>query len=78
MRNYITACPNVGLTLMNTEVKMMEDLLKQASIQNKIDPNIVSQILDIERKNVYKKRRNIFGDLRKLIEDSAEAEAKDK
>lgn len=57
---------------------MMEDLLKQASIQNKIDPNIVSQILDIERKNVYKKRRNIFGDLRKLIEDSAEAEAKDK
>lgn len=56
----------------------MEDLLKQASIQNKIDPNIVSQILDIERKNVYKKRRNIFGDLRKLIEDSAEAEAKDK
>lgn len=63
---------------MNTEVKMMEDLLKQASIQNKIDPNIVSQILDIERKNVYKKRRNIFGDLRKLIEDSAEAEAKDK
>ncbi len=63
---------------MNTEVKMMEDLLNQTSIQNKIDPSIVSQIFDIERKNVYKKRRNIFGDLRKLIEDSAEVEAIDK
>ena len=56
----------------------MEDLLNQTSIQNKIDPSIVSQIFDIERKNVYKKRRNIFGDLRKLIEDSAEVEAIDK
>ena len=63
---------------MNTEVKMMEDLLNQTSIQNKIDPSIVSQIFDIERKNVYKKRRNIFGDLRKLIADSAEVEAIDK
>lgn len=53
----------------------MEDLLNKASIQNNIDSSVVSQILDIERKNVYKKRRNIFGDLRKLIEDSAEAEA---
>lgn len=53
----------------------MEDLLERASIQHNIDPDAVSQILDIERKNVYKKRRNIFGDLRKLIEDSAEAEA---
>ena len=56
---------------------MMEDLFNQTSIQNKIDPNVVSQILDIERKNVYKKRRNIFGDLRKLIEDNAEAEVAD-
>ena len=53
----------------------MEDLLERASIQHNIDPDAVSQILDIERKNVYKKRRNIFGDLRKLIEDNAEAEA---
>ena len=48
----------------------MEDLLYKISIQHEVE------ILDIERKNVYKKRRNIFGDLRKLIEESAEAEAK--
>lgn len=53
---------------------MMDELLKETSIQNKIDPDIVSEILDIERKNVYKKRRFIFGDLKKLIEDNAEAE----
>ena len=52
----------------------MDDLLKKASIQNKIDADVVSEILDIERKNVYKKRRFIFGDLKKLIEDSSEAE----
>lgn len=56
----------------------MEDLLKKISIQNKIDPEAVIQILDIEKKNVYKKRRFIFGDLKKLIEDSAEAEVKEK
>ena len=54
----------------------MEDLLYKISIQHEVDPAVVSQILYIERKNVYKKRRNIFGDLRKLIEESAEAEAK--
>lgn len=57
---------------------MMEELLNKASVQNNISPSVVSQILDIERRNVYKKRRNIFGDLRKLIEDSAEAEATQK
>ena len=56
----------------------MEDLLNKTSIQNKIDPDVVSKILDIEKKNVYKKRRFIFGDLKKLIEDSAEAEVKGK
>ena len=52
----------------------MDDLLKKASIQNKIDADVVSEILDIERKNVYKKRR----DLKKLIEDSSEAEVMQK
>lgn len=63
---------------MNIEVKTLEDLLKKISYQNKINPEIVSQILDIERRNVYKKRRFIFGDLKKLIEDNAEAEAMQK
>lgn len=63
---------------MNIEVKTLEDLLKKISHQNKINPEIVSQILDIERRNVYKKRRFIFGDLKKLIEDNAEAEAMQK
>ena len=63
---------------MSIEVKTMEDLLNKTSIQNKIDPDVVSKILDIEKKNVYKKRRFIFGDLKKLIEDSAEAEVKGK
>lgn len=57
---------------------MMEESLNKASVQNNISPSVVSQILDIERRNVYKKLRNIFGDLRKLIEDSAEAEATQK
>ena len=39
----------------------MEDLLNQTSIQNKIDPNVVSQILDIERKNVYKNGATFLG-----------------
>lgn len=56
----------------------MDDLLKKASIQNKIDADVVSEILDIERKNVYKKRRFILGDLKKLIEDSSEAEVMQK
>lgn len=63
---------------MNIEVKTLEDLLKKISHQNKINPEIVSKILDIERRNVYKKRRFIFGDLKKLIEDNAEAEAMQK
>lgn len=53
----------------------MDELLRKTSVQNEINPEIVSQILDIERKNVYKKRRFIFGDLKKLIEDGAEGEA---
>ena len=53
----------------------MEDLLYKISIQHEVAPAVVLQIIDIERKNVYKKRRIIFGDLRKLIEESAEAEA---
>lgn len=59
---------------MNTEVNVVDELLKETSIQNEIDPDVVFEILDIERKNVYKKRRFIFGDLKKLIEDSSEAE----
>lgn len=56
----------------------MEDLLYKISIHHEVEPTAVLQILDIERKNVYKKRRNIFGDLRKLIEESAEAEVIEK
>lgn len=52
----------------------MDELLKSTSMQNHIDPDVVSEILDIERRNVYKKRRFIFGDLKKIIEDSYEAE----
>ena len=63
---------------MNIEVRIVEELLKETSTQNGIDPKVISQILDIERKNVYKKKRFIFGDLKKLIEDSAEAEAMQK
>lgn len=63
---------------MSIEVKIVEDLLKNISTQNKINPEAVFQILDIEKKNVYKKRRDIFGSLKKLIEDSAEAEVREK
>ena len=63
---------------MNIDVRIVEELLKETSTQNGIDPKVISQILDIERKNVYKKKRFIFGDLKKLIEDSAEAEAMQK
>lgn len=60
---------------MNIEVKTMDELLKKISHQNELNFETISQILEIERKNVYKKRRFIFGDLKKLIEDNAEVEA---
>lgn len=60
---------------MNIEVKTMDELLKKISHQNELNFETIFQILEIERKNVYKKRRFIFGDLKKLIEDNAEVEA---
>ena len=60
---------------MNIEVKAMDELLKKISHQNELNFETIFQILEIERKNVYKKRRFIFGDLKKLIEDNAEVEA---
>lgn len=60
---------------MNIEVKTMDELLKKISNQNELNFETIFQILEIERKNVYKKRRFIFGDLKKLIEDNAEVEA---
>ena len=60
---------------MNIEVKTMDELFKKISNQNELNFETIFQILEIERKNVYKKRRFIFGDLKKLIEDNAEVEA---
>ena len=39
-----------------------------------VEPDIVEEIIKIEKDNVHKKSRQIFGDLRKIIEESAKKE----
>ena len=52
----------------------MKKLLEEISASNQVELDVIEQILEIEHKNVYKKRRVIFGDLKQIIEDHAEAE----
>jgi len=39
-----------------------------------VEPDIVEEIIKIEKDNVHKKSRQIFGDLRKIIEEAAKKE----
>lgn len=53
----------------------MEDLLKKIAEESGIEPAVVEEILEIERKLVYKKRRHFRGDFNRIVSTSAEKEA---
>jgi hypothetical protein len=53
----------------------MNELLKQISQKYGVDYNVIEQIIKIEKNNVYKKtRRNIFGDLKEVVDKVIESE----
>ncbi|MFW6026689.1 MAG: DNA modification system-associated small protein [Candidatus Woesearchaeota archaeon] len=39
-----------------------------------VDSKIIEEIIEIEKDNVHKKSRQIFGDLRKIIDEAAKKE----
>lgn len=47
----------------------MNKLLEKITEENNVNIEDVNKIIDIEKKNVYKKKRFIKGDLRQIIED---------
>ncbi len=54
----------------------MEDLLKQISEKYGVEYKVIQEIIEIEKNNVYKKRRNIFGDLKDVVGQVIESEEK--
>ena len=53
----------------------MSELLKKISEKYGVNFDIIEKIIEIEKNNVYKlKRRNIFGDLTAIIEESCGSE----
>lgn len=55
----------------------MEDLLKKIAIEKGIDAAVVEELLAIERKLVYKKKRHFRGDFSKIIVAAAEEEVQE-
>ncbi|MGE5474807.1 MAG: DNA modification system-associated small protein [Ignavibacteriales bacterium] len=53
----------------------MDNLLKQLCEKNGLDYKIIQEIIKIEKDNVYKKRRNIFGDMKEVIDKVVEKES---
>lgn len=49
----------------------MDTLLKKIVEENNVNIQDVSRIIEIEKKNVYKKKRFIKGDLRQIIDERA-------
>ncbi len=52
----------------------MEKLLEKIAIEKGIEPSVVEELLNIERKLVYKKKRHFRGDFNKIIADAIEME----
>lgn len=50
----------------------MEKLLEKIAIEKGIEPTVVDELLNIERKLVYKKKRHFRGDFNKIIADAVE------
>ncbi len=54
----------------------MEKLLEKIATEKDIEPMVVEEILKIERRLVYKKKRHFRGDFNTIIADEVEAEVK--
>ena len=52
----------------------MDNELKKLCKEKDVDPKVIKKIIQIEKENVHKKRREIFGDLRKIIDESIKSE----
>lgn len=52
----------------------MEKLLETIAKEKGIDPMVVEEILKIERRLVYKKKRHFRGDFNSLITDAVDSE----
>lgn len=49
----------------------MDTLLKKIAEESSVNIEDVSRIIELEKKNVYKKKRSIIGDLRQIIDERA-------
>lgn len=49
----------------------MNMLLEKIAEENNVNIEDVNKIIELEKKNVYKKKRFIKGDLRQIIDDRA-------
>lgn len=54
----------------------MEKLLETIAKEKGIDPMVVEEILKIERRLVYKKKRHFRGDFNNIIAAAVDAEVK--
>lgn len=54
----------------------MEKLLEKIALEKEINPDVVEDLLNIECKLVYKKKRHFRGDFNKIIADAVEMEVK--
>lgn len=52
----------------------MENLLEKIAVEKGIDPAVVEELLNIERKLVYKKKRHFRGDFKTIIASAVETE----
>jgi len=56
----------------------MEKLLEKIAIEKGIEPTVVEDLLSIERKLVYKKKRHFRGDFNNIIASAVETEVQKK
>lgn len=52
----------------------MEKLLERIAIEKGVEPTVVEELLNIERKLVYKKKRHFRGDFNNIIAAAVETE----
>ncbi len=52
----------------------MDRLLEKICEKNGLDYRLIEEIIKIEKNNVYKKTRHIFGDLKEVVYKAVEVE----
>lgn len=56
----------------------MEKLLERIAVEKGIEPTVVEELFNIERKLVYKKKRHFRGDFNNIIASAVEKEMQNK